>query len=70
MDGVEVALINRGMTVEAEQQCTKDSIERRATVHMKLNEFHTAIFAWPCVLSDRPPKLWWLSPGEGWNAIT
>ena len=27
-------------------------------------------FAWPCVLSDRPPVLWWLSPGEGWNAIT
>ena len=23
-----------------------------------------AIFAWPCVLSDRPPMLWWLSHGE------
>ena len=24
-----------------------------------------AIFTWPCVLSDCPPVLWWLSPGEG-----
>ena len=24
-----------------------------------------AIFAWPCVLSDRPPVPWWLSSGEG-----
>ena len=27
------------------------------------------LFAWPCVLSDRPPVLWWLSPGEGWDAV-
>ena len=32
---------------------------------MQLAEFHSAIFPWPCVLSDRPPVLWWLSPGEG-----
>ena len=32
-----------------------------------LNKFHAAIFAWPCVLSDRPPVLCWLSPGEGWD---
>ena len=43
MDGVKVALGNRGMTVE----CSK---EWKALVHMLLNEFHTAIFAWPCVL--------------------
>ena len=30
----------------------------------QLNEFYTAIFAWPCVLSGRNPVLWWLSPGE------
>ena len=30
-----------------------------------LNEVHEAIFAWHCVLSDRPPVLWWLSHGEG-----
>ena len=38
-------------------------------MHMSLNEFHTAIFAWPCVLSDRTLGLWWLSPGERWDAI-
>ena len=54
------------MTVEAARQCAK---EWRALVHMQLNEFHTAIFAWPCVLSDCPPVLWWLSLGEGQNAV-
>ena len=29
-----------------------------------------AIFAWPCVLSDLPPVLWWLSPGEWWDTVT
>ena len=28
-----------------------------------------AIFAWPCGLSDHPPVLWWLSPGEGLDAV-
>ena len=33
-------------------------------------EFHAAIFAWPFVLSDRPPVLWcMLSPGEVWDAV-
>ena len=50
MDGVKVALGNRGMTVEAARQCAKDRKEWRALVHMQLNEFHEAIFAWPCVL--------------------
>ena len=27
-------------------------------------------FAWHCVLSDRPPVLWWLSHGEGRDAVT
>ena len=27
-------------------------------------------FAWPYVLSDRPPVLWWLLPGEEWDAVT
>ena len=22
--------------------------------------YDRAIFAWPCVLSDRPPTLWWI----------
>ena len=25
---------------------------------------------WPCVLSDRPPLLWWLSHGEGRDTVT
>ena len=34
MDGVKVALGNRGMTVEAARQCTKDRKEWKALVHM------------------------------------
>ena len=32
--------------------------------------FGFAIFAWPCVLSERAPELRWLSPGERWDAVT
>ena len=59
-----------GMTVEAARHCAEDRKEWRALVHMWLNEFHEAIFAWACVLSDRPPVLWWSSPLEGWDAVT
>ena len=34
MDGVNMALGNRGMTVEAARQCAKDRKESRALVHM------------------------------------
>ena len=34
MDGVKVALGNRGMTVEVARQCAKDRKEWRALVHM------------------------------------
>ena len=34
MDGVKVALGNRGVTVEAARQCAKDWKEWRALVHM------------------------------------
>ena len=34
MDGVKVALGNRGMTVEAARQCAKDREEWRALVHI------------------------------------
>ena len=34
MDGVKVALGNRGMTVEAARQCAKDRKKWRALVHM------------------------------------
>ena len=70
MDGVKVALGNRGMTSETACQCAKDRQEWRAMVHKYLNEFHAAIFPWPCVLSNRNPMLWWLSPGEGGDAVT
>ena len=33
------------------------------------NEFHAGNFALASVLSDHPPMLWWLSPGEGWDAV-
>ena len=65
MDGWQVALGKREMMVEAGRQCVKNRKEWRALVHMQLNEFHTAIFSWPCVLSDRPPVLWWLSLENG-----
>ena len=35
MDGVKVALGNRGMTVEAARQCAKDRKECKALVHVK-----------------------------------
>ena len=57
MDGVKVTLGNRGMTVEAANQF----------VTKKVSQGH---FDWSCVLSDRPAVLWWLSPGEGWDAVT
>ena len=34
MDGVKVALGNRGMTIEAARQCAKDRKDWRALVHM------------------------------------
>ena len=34
IDGVKVALGNRGMTVEAARQCAKDRKEWRALVHV------------------------------------
>ena len=34
MDGVKVALGNRGITVEAARQCAKDQKECRTLVHM------------------------------------
>ena len=39
MDGVKVALGNRGITVEAARQCAKDRKEWIALVHMEQNEF-------------------------------
>ena len=52
MDGVKVALGNRGTTVEAARPCASDWKEWRALARMQLNKFHAAIFAWHCVRSD------------------
>ena len=38
VDGVKVALGNRGMTVEAARQCAKDLKEWRALLHMCVTE--------------------------------
>ena len=46
------------------------SREWRTLVHMLVNQFYGAIFAWHCVLSNRPPVLWWLSHGERRDAVT
>ena len=37
MDGVKMALGNRGMTVEAARQCAKDRKEWRGLVHTVCN---------------------------------
>ena len=34
MDGAKVALVNRGMTVEAARQCPKDCNDWKALLHM------------------------------------
>ena len=60
MEGVKVALGNRGMTVDAARRCARDRNQWRALVRMQMIEFHAAIFAWfLCSFpSDRPPVLW------------
>ena len=55
VDCVTVSLSNRGMTVEAARQCTKDRKEWRAPIHMLLNEFHAAHFC-STVCSFGPPS--------------
>ena len=68
MDGVKVALGNRGMIVEAAQQWRLERVESPgAYVTEWVSSGH---FAWHCVLSDCPHLLWWLSQGEGRDAVT
>ena len=71
MDGVIVALGNRGMTVEAARQCLKYREEFRALVQFICNWMSfTLPFLLGTVLPDRPPVLWWLSHVEGRDAVT
>ena len=44
-------------------------VESPGRYSMLLSEFRAAIFVWPYVLSDCLPVLWWLSPGERWDAV-
>ena len=60
MDSVMMALGSRGMMVEAARQCAKYRKKWRALVHMMMIELNSAILGLPCVLSDRPPELWWI----------
>ena len=57
---------NEKKIVHSFQQCTKDRKEWRALVRI----CNWMSFALHCVLSDRSPMHWWLSPGEGRDAIT
>ena len=71
MDGVMVALENRGMTVEAAWPYAKDRKEWRPLVHNYVTKWVSSCrFAWPFAFSDRLLVLWWLSPGEGWYDVT
>ena len=66
MGGVKVTLGNRGVTVKAARQCKR--VESPAEyVTECVSSGH---FASHCALSNCPPVLWWLSPGEGWDAVT
>ena len=56
--------------VEAARQCSKDRKVWRALVLICNWMSFTRNFSWPCVPLDHPPLLWWLSPGEGWDAVT
>ena len=44
--------------------------ERSERLESPVTYVTECIFAWHCVLSDRPLVLWWLSPGEGRDAVT
>ena len=49
MEGVKVALGNRGMMVEAARQCTRDRNKWRSLVRMQMIVFYMAIFTgFPC----------------------
>ena len=65
MDGVKVALGSSSMMLEAARQCVKDRKEWRGLMHVQMIKFNAAIFARPCVLSDRPPALGWIVTWRG-----
>ena len=64
MDSMNMTLGSRGMAMKAARQCAKDRKEWEALVPTR------SFLLGLCVPTDRPPVLWWLSPEEGWNAVT
>ena len=68
VDDVKVALGNRGMKVEAARQCAK--IGKSGEPWFISNWMSFMQLSWLCVLSESPPMPWWLSPGEGRDAVT
>ena len=66
MDGVRVAFGNKQMTVEAARKNGKSGEPWYICNWMSF----TRPFLLSAALSDRPPVLWWLSHGEGRDAVT
>ena len=69
MDGVKVVLGNRGMTVESERHALRIGKSGEPNSYVTEMSYTRPILLSLC-LSDRPPVLCWLSPGEGWDAVT
>ena len=67
IDGVKVALSNRGMTVEARRQCEKDRKKRNGVLLVQMIVFHAVIF---CLVGPPLPRSGGLSPGDRWDAVT
>ena len=71
MDGVKVAFWQQ--KDDREGCATLRKIRRSgggALVHIQMIEFNVAIFAWPCVLSDRLPALCWIITRRGVGCVT
>ena len=69
MNGVKVALSNRGVTMEAAQQYAKDRKSGEPWCTCNCMSFKRPFCLALCSFSERPPVLWWLSPGEGRDAV-
>ena len=65
----ECATSSRGMTLEAARQCAKGRKEWSPGTYVTewVSRGHICL---ACVISDRPPVLWWFTPGEGRDTVT
>ena len=66
MDGVKEELGNRGMTVGAARKTGKSG----EPLYICNRFSFTLPFLLGSVYFGPPSVLWWLSPGEGWDAVT